>query len=153
MYSTLRMPLQVTIDSPRAVEPLAPTFPERAVDTLTTALSSACTDSWRRALLRTAATASRFTCAQAARVLRCIDGADSAAAVRLLLRAVVDVAAVGALEAAALPDDLQAAWRTLGVHAEICSANPCGHYRLDLSLQVRQAANACQLAQRVPALG
>lgn len=132
--------MQVTICSLRAVAPAAPTFPDAAVESLTGALAGACTDTWRLKLLHTAAAAARFTCAQAARVLRCFNGADSAAAVRLLLQGAVDVAAVATLEAAALPEDLRSAWAALGVQAEVCSVNPCGHYRLDLSLQVRLAS-------------
>eukprot|EP00892_Ulva_mutabilis_P000216 jgi/Ulvmu1/10195/UM006_0151.1 len=144
--------LQVTIASRRAVPPTARTLPPRVIDALTAALSSSATESWRLHLLAVAASAARFTCSHAARVLRCFDGADSAPAVLLLLRCVADVLAVPTLEAVAVPDELHAAWRALGITSAICSANPCGHYQLNLSLQAHcimiAKAHSAQVAQR-----
>lgn len=144
-----RRVVQVTMASGRAVPHTAATLPRRTIDALVAALSSSCTDSWRLQLLGAAATAGRITCAHAARLLRCFEGADSAAAVLLLLRAIPDAAAVTTLEAAAVPEELHAAWRALGVRPEICSANPCGHYRLYPSLQACRGSH-CARAHSLP---
>ena len=125
--------------------PHVPHLSSNLFSTLLRTLSESCSDQWRLQLLQIIQNTAAISCSQAAAILGCFETQDVSKPLQLLLMSIHDVPNISVFETVAVEyadacgsSALDEAYEQLRCpSASSLAHNPSGHYKLDLTNQVR----------------